>query len=479
MTDSELCDLGMVGLGVMGLNFCLNLEDHGYRVAGYDKDPGKLQAFCELGDTRRFTGAPGYAQLLQALKRPRVVMLLVPAGPPVDEVIRDLLPYLQPGDIVVDGGNSHFTDTDLRARMLAGKGLHLLGVGVSGGEEGARHGPSLMPGGPRQAYDQVRETFEATAAKVDGEPCVAYLGPGSAGHYVKMMHNGIEYAVMQLIADTYDLMKRGLGLGDDELHDVYADWNTREPAGYLLEITSHIFVRKDDSGQDRLIDVIRDVAQQKGTGMWASQDAMDLHVPLPVMDTAVEMRDLSVRKAQRQAAARIYKGPDRRLQTDPEPFLEHLREALYAAMLVAYANGLDELRVASEQYKYELQLEDVARIWRGGCIIRANLLEKIRQAYADQPDLLSLLLSPALSGEVNARQDDLREVVIAGARSGVPVPGFMSVLGYYDALRSEWLPDNLIAAQRDYFGAHSYERTDRKGMFHTRWEKDESLVGAS
>lgn len=470
MTDEGTCDLGMVGLGVMGLNFCLNLEDHGYQVAGYDKDPSKLKTLSDHSDTRRVTGATSYEELIKLLKKPRVVMLLVPAGPPVDEVIRDVLQHLEPGDVIIDGGNSHYKDTDLREKILAEKGFHLLGIGISGGEEGARHGPSIMPGGPRQAYDRVREMFESTAAKANDEPCVTYLGPRSAGHYVKMMHNGIEYAVMQLIADSYDLMKRGLGLNDDELHDVYSDWNAREPAGYLIEITSRIFTQKGDSGQHRLIDVIRDVAKQKGTGMWASQDAMDLHVPIPNIDTAVEMRDLSMMEAQRKSAATVFKGPERRLQADRGEFIDHLRETLYAAMLMAYANGMDELRAASEAYKYDLQLEHVARIWRGGCIIRAALLERIREAYANQPDLLSLLLSPAISGEVNDRQDDLREVVVAAAQGGIPVPGFMTALAYYDSLRSEWLPDNLIAAQRDYFGAHTYERTDRKGTFHTQWE---------
>lgn len=470
MADPGTCDLGMAGLGVMGLGYCLNLADHGYKVAGYDKDPSKLASLGDRSDTRRVTGAGSYEDLAKLLKKPRVVMLLVPAGAPVDEVIGGVLPHLEPGDVIIDGGNSHYKDTDLRERTLAEKGFHFLGVGISGGEEGARHGPSLMPGGPPEAYERVREMFEATAAKVNNEPCVGYLGPRSAGHYVKMMHNGIEYAVMQLIAESYDLMKRGLGLNDDELHDVYADWNTREPAGYLIEITSHIFRQQDDTRDQRLIDVIRDVARQKGTGMWASQDAMDLHVPVPNIDAAVEMRDLSMLEAQRKSAAVVFKGPERRLQTGRDEFIDHLRQALYAAMLIAYANGMDELCAASETYHYDLQPEHVARIWRGGCIIRATLLEQIRQAYADQPDLLSLLLAPVLSAQLNDRQDDLRAVIVAAAGGGLPAPGFMTALAYYDSLRSEWLPDNLIAAQRDYFGAHTYERTDRQGAFHTRWE---------
>ncbi|MEN6548751.1 MAG: NADP-dependent phosphogluconate dehydrogenase [Armatimonadia bacterium] len=478
MGAEQSVDLGMIGLGVMGLNLSLNLEDHGYAVAGYDKDPSKLKGLGDHSETRRIDAVDSLEGLIRLLKKPRVVMVLVPAGPPVDAVIRDLLPHLQQGDIIIDGGNSHFSDTNLREKALSEKGLHFLGVGISGGEEGARHGPSIMPGGPRQAYDRVRPMLEAAAAKVDDEPCVTYLGPRSAGHYVKMMHNGIEYALMQLIAEGYDLMKRGLGLNDDELHDVYAGWNEGDLGGYLIEITSNIFCRSDEGTGQRLIDVIRDVANQKGTGMWASQDAMELHQAIPIIDAAVEMRDLSMMLPQRQLASQVLKGPRGRLECDRLEFLNKLGAALYAGFLISYANGMDQLRVASEAYDYGLDLEHVARIWCGGCIIRAKLLGKVRQAYAEQPDLLSLLLSPVISAELNERQDDLREVALVAGRSGLPAPGFMTALAYYDTLRSNWLPDNLIAAQRDYFGAHTYERTDKKGHFHTAWEEGEPLVGA-
>lgn len=471
-------DIGMIGLGVMGMNFALNLDDHGFAVAGYDRDPAKLKALRDQSAGRKLLGADDLPSFMDLLKSPRVIMILIPAGPPVDAVIRDLLPHLQPGDIVMDGGNSHFTDTNVRHKALQDQGVDFFGVGVSGGEEGARHGPCLMPGGPRQAYDQIRPMLEATAARVDDEPCVAYLGPASAGHYVKMIHNGIEYAVMQLIAETYDLMKRGLGLNDDELHEVYADWNQREPAGYLLEITANIFLKQDEQTGQRLIDVIRDVAAQKGTGMWASQDGMELHAPIPMIDTAVEMRDLSAFYDARSQASALYGGPPQSLEVNREEFIVTLRQALYAGMLMAFANGLDCLRKASRTYDYGIDMAQVARIWRGGCIIRARLLDKVRQAYVDQPDLSSLLLARGIVDELSGRRQALEDVSVAAARHGLPTAGFMTALYTYDAFRSAWLPDNLIQAQRDYFGAHTYERTDRKGVFHTVWGQAEPPVGA-
>ena len=465
-------EIGMVGLGVMGRNLVLNMADHGFSVAGYDKDRPKSRRCGRKQPERKIRGAANIDEFIALLRKPRAIMMLVPAGPPVDSVIKDLLPHLDKGDLIIDAGNSYFKDTDVRARNLAAKGIQFLGVGVSGGEEGARHGPSIMPGGPKEAYERVRPVFEAAAAKVNGEPCVTWLGPGSAGHFVKMVHNGIEYGIMQLIAETYDLMKRGLGLNDDELHEVYASWNKGELNGYLVEITSHIFSKQDEKTGKRLIDEILDVAKQKGTGMWTSQSAMELQVPIPTIDLAVAMRDLSVFEKEREQAGAIYQRPMRRFTGDRDTFLTQLGRALYAAMIITYAQGMALLAVASDKYKYHLDLEAVARIWRGGCIIRAALLEDICAAFHARRDLPNLLLDPNLSRKLMEHQEDLRRVVCQAAESGVPAPGLMVSLGYLDAYRSAWLPANLIQAQRDYFGAHTYERIDAKGTFHTEWEKE-------
>ena len=465
-------EIGMVGLGVMGRNLLLNMADHGHSVAGYDKDTAKVAALRQEAETRDIRGAADIKEFIALLRKPCAVMILVPAGPPVDSVINDLLAHLQPGDLIIDAGNSYFKDTDVRLRNLAAKGIQFLGVGVSGGEEGARHGPSIMPGGPKKAYERVRSVLEAVAARVSGDPCVTYLGPGSAGHFVKMVHNGIEYGVMQLLAEAYDLMKRSLSMNDDEMGETYALWNKGELNGYLVEITSHIFSKQDGKTGRRLIDEILAVARQKGTGMWTSQSAMELQVPIPTIDLAVVMRDLSVFEGQRKKASVILRRPLRSLRGDRDAFLTSLRGALYAAMILTYAQGLAVLTAASDKLEYHLNLEAVARIWRGGCIIRAALLEDICAAFRAQPDLPNLLLDANLSRKVMVHQEDLRRVVCQAAESGVPVPGLMVSLGYLDAYRSAWLPANLIQAQRDYFGAHTYERIDSKGTFHTEWEKE-------
>jgi 6-phosphogluconate dehydrogenase len=464
--------IGMVGLGVMGRNLVLNMADHGCAVAGYDKDHAKVEALRKESAKRNIRGAANIIDFIALLRKPRAIMMLVPAGAPVDSVVKNLLPYLDKGDLIIDAGNSYFKDTDLRACNLAAKGIQFLGVGVSGGEEGARHGPSIMPGGPKEAYERVRPVFEAAAAKVNGDPCVTWLGPGSAGHFVKMVHNGIEYGVMQLIAETYDLMKRGLALTDDELHDVFSAWNNGELSGYLMEITHHIFSKVDETTGQRLIDEILDVAKQKGTGMWTSQSAMELQVPIPTIDLAVSMRNLSVFAKEREQASAIYQPSQRRFTGDHHTLLTQLGRALYAAMIITYAQGLALLVVASDKYGYHLDLEAVARIWRGGCIIRAALLEDICAAFQAGRDLPNLLLAPNLSRKVMEHQQYLRQVVCQAAESGVPAPGLMVSLGYLDAYRSAWLPANLIQAQRDYFGAHTYERIDAKGTFHTEWEKE-------
>jgi 6-phosphogluconate dehydrogenase len=464
-------EIGMVGLGVMGRNFALNMADHGFSVVGYDKDPTKVRALGEESGKRDARGVTDVEDFIKLLRAPRAVMMLVPAGPPVDSVIKDLLPHLDKGDLIIDAGNSYYKDTDVRVGELAKKGIHFLGVGVSGGEEGARHGPSIMPGGPKEAYERVRPIFEAAAAQVKAEPCVTWLGPRSAGHFVKMVHNGIEYGVMQLLAESYDLMKRGLGLNNDEVHDVFDEWNKGELNAYLVEISSDIFSRRDEKTGKWLIDEILAVAKQKGTGMWTSQAAMELQVPTPTIDLAVAMRDLSVFVKEREQAGALFQRAQRRLTEDRDIFLAHLSHAFQVATIITYAQGMALLAVASEKYKYDLDLEAVARIWRGGCIIRSALLEAICAAFRTRHDLPNLLLDPALSRKVMEYQEDLRQVVCRAVELGVPVPGLMVSLGYLDSYRSTWLPANLIQAQRDYFGAHTYERIDEKGTFHTQWEK--------
>jgi len=467
----SMSEIGMVGLGVMGRNLVLNIADHGFAVAGYDQDPAKVAELRRESGERAICAATNTADFIALLRPPRAIMLLVPAGAAVDSVIHELIPLLGPGDLIIDAGNSWFKDTDLRAKTLAAAGLHFLGVGVSGGEAGARHGPSLMPGGPKSAYERVRPVFEAVAARIQGEPCVTWLGPGSSGHFVKMVHNGIEYGIMQLLAETYDLMKRGLGLNDDELENVYREWNQGELNGYLVEITGVIFARPDEQTGRRLIDELLDVAKQNGTGMWTSQSAMELQAPTPTIDLAVALRDLSVLVKERAQAGPVYGRPIQRLNGDKNTLVAQLGRALSAAILTTYAQGFALLAAASAKYRYDFDLAAVARIWRGGCIIRAALLEDICAAYRSKPDLANLLLDAKMARQLIAQQEDLRQVVCQAAVSGVPAPGLMVSLGYFDAFRSPWLPANLIQAQRDFFGAHTYERIDAKGTFHTDWEK--------
>jgi 6-phosphogluconate dehydrogenase len=468
------CDLGLIGVGVMGGNFVLNLADHGFSVAIYDVTAATTRKFIEkhAGDGKILAAytLPG---LVGLLRRPRSIIMLVPAGAPVDAAIGDLVPHLERGDLLIDSGNSHFTDTNRRAKLLAEKGLLFMGMGISGGESGARYGPSLMPGGSREGYERVRTMLEAAAAHVDSQPCVAYMGAGSSGHYIKMVHNGIEYGVMQLISETYDLMKRGLGMDADSLAAVYERWSRTELGSYLLLITAPIFRRRDEKKPEApLIDMILDQAGQKGTGMWMSQDAMELQVPTPTIDAAVMMRDLSGYRAERRTAAEMLHGPTTQFQGESERFIEQLKEALYAAMINTYAQGMALLKKASLTYDYGLDLEVVAGVWRGGCIIRAALLDDIRAAYQAQPDLPNILMDTRLGLEIANRQEQLRTVVGAAANLGLPAPGLMASLAYFDAYRSGWLPTNLIQAQRDYFGAHTYERTDIPGVFHTEWSEE-------
>ena len=467
------CEIGMVGLGVMGRSLLLNIAEHGFSAAGYDKDPQRLDALREeagMFPVHLADDVPGFTALLTP---PRSVMLLVPAGPIVDSVLHGLLPHLEPGDLVIDAGNSLFTDTDLRAQTLEARGLHFMGMGISGGEEGARHGPSLMPGGLEQDYLQVQKILEAIAARVDDEPCVAYLGTSSAGHYVKMVHNGIEYGMMQLIAEAYDLLHRGLGLTHDQLGDIFDQWNQAELNAYLVEITAKIFRTEDDFTGKPLVGFVLDAARQLGTGMWVSQDALELRIPTPTIDTSVVMRNLSALQAERSALGSRYPVPSRRFTGEPGDMIEKIRRALYASIILTFAQGFSQLAAASRAYGYNLNLETVARIWRGGCIIRFALLESIRSVFSHQAGMPNMLLDEVISRAVSERLPDLCHVVQSSAELSLPVPAFMASLSYFESLRSVTLPANLIMAQRDYFGAHTYERVDKRGIFHTQWSKED------
>ncbi len=467
------CEIGVIGLGTMGRNLALNFADHGFSVAVYNRTAEKTREFMaqEAGSRDLL---PGYdlQEFIGLLRRPRAIIMMVAAGPAVDALISEILPFLEPGDVLIDGGNSHFTDTDRRIKFLSGKQVWFLGLGVSGGESGARYGPSLMPGGPREAYDRVASVLKAAAAQVNGEPCVAYLGPGSAGHYVKMVHNGIEYGLMELIAETYDLLKRALGLQPRDLAAIFELWNQDELNSFLIEITPKIFRRLDDKTGQPLVDLILDKAKQKGTGMWTSEEALHLQVGTPTIDMAVVMRDLSGFKSEREAAARVLARPQIAFAGDRQLFIRRLKNALFACLITTYAQGMALLKKASETYGYGLNLEAVARIWRGGCIIRSALLEHIRSAFLAQADLPNLLLDPYLRQEFMSREDDLRQVVIVATELGLPAAAMMATLAYVMAYRSAQLPANLIQAQRDYFGAHTYERVDAPGTFHTQWDQD-------
>lgn len=463
---------GMIGLGVMGRNLLLNMADHGFSVVGFDKDAQKtatLESSASPGTTVK--GVNTLAEMVQSLEKPRRMMMLVPAGKPVDDVIHDLIPLLEAGDIVIDGGNSHYTDTLRRVLFMQEKGFHFMGVGISGGEQGARTGPSIMPGGDPEAWPHVKPLLEAVAAKVNGEPCVAHLGKGAAGHYVKMVHNGIEYAIMQLISETYDLLHRGLGLDNDELHKIYRNWNDGELQSFLVEITRDIFLKKDDKTDNRLVDMILDKAGAKGTGKWTSQDAMDLGVPIPVIDMAVCMRELSAYKDERIQAAALYKTPTVDIPVPKEVFIQQVQDALYFATVISYAQGLAMLAVASKELDMQIPMPQVVKVWRGGCIIRSSLLEVFYSAYQKNQSLSNLLLEGDIAHLLQAKRQNMRNVIIHAIHMGYPVAGLMAALSYFDAYRSERMPTNLIQAQRDYFGAHTYQRIDQPGTFHTEWNK--------
>jgi 6-phosphogluconate dehydrogenase len=463
-------DIGLIGLAVMGQNLVLNMERNGFGVAVYNRTALTTKAFIEgPAAGRNITAAYTIEELFASLKKPRVVMIMVKAGSPVDDMIAQLKPHLEPGDLVMDGGNSHFPDTERRSKEMEALGFSYLGVGVSGGEEGALWGPSIMPGGPREAYARVEPLLKAIAAKVNGEPCVTWIGPRGAGHFVKMVHNAIEYGDMQLIAEAYDLLHRGLDLSADELHGVFARWNEGRLSSYLIEITAKIFTCSDDLTKSPLVEMIMDQAGQKGTGRWTIQAAPELGVPIPTIDAAVSARCISSFKQERLDAARVFPIAPGRYGGDRDTFIEAVGDALYVAKICSYAQGMALLRRASEEYDYRLDYGEIARIWRGGCIIRARFLDDVRAAFRENPDLANLLLAPFFRDEVLSRHTALRQAVKASAELGIPTPGMSASLAYFDSYRSGRLPANLIQAQRDYFGAHTYRRVDREGVFHTKW----------
>jgi 6-phosphogluconate dehydrogenase len=468
--ENKLFDFGMIGLGTMGRNLLLNMADHGFKAIGFDLDQGKgklLEQSASPGTTVK--GVNTLAEMVEKLQVPRKIMMLVPAGKPVDDVINSLLPLVSTGDIIIDGGNSHYTDTLRRVNFVREKGFHFMGIGISGGEYGARNGPSIMPGGDTEAYAQVKPILEAVSAKVNGSACVAHLGNGAAGHYVKMVHNGIEYAIMQLISETYQLLHMGKGLSNDELHKVYKTWNEGDLQSFLVEITRDIFLQPDDKTTNRLVDVILDKAGAKGTGKWTSQDSMDLGIPVPVIDIAVSLRDLSAAKEERVLASALYKSGTHEIAVPDEVFINQLADALYFSMIICYAQGLALLHKASSELKMDIPLPEVVRIWRGGCIIRSAMLEIFYKAFTENPKLPNLLLDKQIAAILQAKKNHMVSVIMHATQTGYPVAALMNSLCYLEAYRSEFLPTNLIQAQRDYFGAHTYQRVDMPGIFHTEW----------
>jgi 6-phosphogluconate dehydrogenase len=464
-------DFGMVGLGVMGSNLLLNMADHGFAVIGYDKNPDKTNLFeTSASDGKVVKGVNKLREMIEQLKLPRKIMMLVPAGIAVDSVINDLTPLLQEGDIVIDGGNSHYTDTLKRIQVLQDKGFHFMGIGISGGEEGARKGPSIMPGGDKAAYKEVEPLLKAVAAKVNGEPCVGYLGKDAAGHYVKMVHNGIEYAIMQLISECYDLLHNGMNYSNDDIHRVFSNWNQGEMKSFLLEISAAIFERKDEKITEKyLVDMILDKAGAKGTGKWTSQEGLDLPMPIPTIDSAVMMRNLSSLIEERNQASAIYNTELRRIDFDRKGFENLLHDALYFATIISYAQGLAMLTTASLELKMDIPVPEVVSVWRGGCIIRSALLDQFKIAYKNA-GLKNLLLDENIAKLLQQREQQAQQIVSLAALNNYPAAGLMSSVNYYNAYRRKLLPTNLIQAQRDFFGAHTYQRIDNDGIFHTEWE---------
>ncbi|MBN2325462.1 MAG: NADP-dependent phosphogluconate dehydrogenase [Spirochaetes bacterium] len=464
-------DIGLVGLAVMGENLVLNMADKGFGVAVFNRTVEKVDRFMATRAAgKNIRGTHSLKELCGELKRPRTVMLMIKAGKPVDDLIESLIPFLERGDIIIDAGNSLFTDTGRRSEYVQGKGLLYMGAGVSGGEEGALKGPSIMPGGSIKAWEHVRPLLQKAAAKVeDGSPCCEYMGPGGAGHYVKMVHNGIEYGDSQLICEAYFLLKSVLGLSYDEMQRIFSEWNKGELESYLVEITADILGRKDPDTGKPVVEIILDRAGQKGTGKWASQNALDLGVVASTIVEAVFARSISAIKTERAAASKVLLGPKEAFEGDGDAFVDAVRNALYASKVCSYAQGFVQLKAASEAYGWKLDLGLIAQVWRNGCIIRAKFLDRIKTAFDRDPGLANLLLDSFFTKAVENNQKNWRWVVSTAAKLGVPVPSLSSSLAYYDSFRSETLPANLLQAMRDYFGAHTYERVDREGSFHTEW----------
>ena len=475
----EKYDFGLIGLGAMGMNLLLNMGDHGISAAGYDTDPAKCALLDQEGKHSHLKGFTDIAAFVAGIKKPRAIIMLVPAGKIVDDVIAELAFRLEKGDILIDAGNSYFTDTERRSKELQSMGFHFIGMGISGGEEGARRGPSMMPGGDKEAYDVIKPMLRTIAAKGEGQPCVAYIGPGASGHFVKMVHNGIEYGLMQLIAETYGILKKGLNLDNDAIGTLFSKWNSGRLQSFLLEITKYIFSFKESGQQHFLLDAIKDEAKGKGTGKWTSQIAMDLEVPVPTIDIAVSMRDLSKYKGLRKQVAALY-DESGVLQVNKDIFLNELEASLYFHMILTYVQGFHLLTRASAEYKYHLDLSEIARIWRGGCIIRSAFLNDIFAAYQRAPALPHLLLDKHIMELIESAETSARKVLSTAVSAGIAAPAYAASLSYFDAMKTLRLPANLIQAQRDLFGAHTYELIGKTGAFHTQWvmeeERDHRLI---
>ncbi|MFD2670252.1 NADP-dependent phosphogluconate dehydrogenase [Marinicrinis sediminis] len=467
--------IGVIGLAVMGKNLALNIESRGFSVAVYNRSEGKTKEMLEENPDKNLFPAYTIEEFVQSLETPRKILIMVKAGAATDATIEQLVPLLDEGDIIIDGGNALFTDTQRRSKELEAKGLRFIGAGVSGGEEGALKGPAIMPGGQESAYKLVEPILTGISAKVQGDPCCTYIGPDGAGHYVKMVHNGIEYGDMQLICEAYHLLSSVLGLGTEELADIFAEWNKGELDSYLIEITADIFTKKDEETGKPMVDVILDTAGQKGTGKWTSQSALDLGVPLSIITESVFSRCISALKEERVAASKVLTGPKPQTFTgDKEAFIEQVRQALFASKICSYAQGFAQMRAASEEYGWDLKYGNISMIFRGGCIIRAQFLQKIKDAYDRDAELKNLLLDPYFQEVVENYQDAWRNVTSVAIAQGIPVPAFASALTYYDSYRTERLPANLLQAQRDYFGAHTFQRLDKEGSFHYQWMNEEA-----
>ncbi|MGG0187504.1 NADP-dependent phosphogluconate dehydrogenase [Bacillus rhizoplanae] len=463
--------IGVVGVGVMGKSLALNFESKGYSVALYDISKEKVNEIIEENSGKNLVGTHMVEEFVNSLESPRKILLMVNAGEITDKAIDSLLPHLDKGDILIDGGNTYFGDTIRRNKRLAEEGINFIGAGVSGGEEGALKGPSIMPGGQKDAYEKVKDMLENISAKVNGEPCCSYIGPNGAGHYVKMVHNGIEYGDMQLICEAYFFLKQTLDLNAEEFHEIFAEWNKGELNSYLIEITADIFTKKDEETGKPLVDVILDTAGQKGTGKWTSQSALDLGISLPIITESVFARCISALKEERVNASKVLSGPKDKpaLGIEKAELIEAVRQALYMSKICSYAQGFTQLKAASEEYDWNLDFGSISMLWRGGCIIRAAFLQNIKEAYENNTDLPNLLLDPYFKEIVESYQGGLRKIISLAVQQGIAVPAFSAAISYYDSYRTATLPANLLQAQRDYFGAHTYKRVDKEGTFHTKW----------